>query len=64
VRSLPEGEIRLTTSLPFEVDVANAQASYEQGIITVTLPKAEAIRPRVIQVKTVEGQKALAASTS
>jgi HSP20 family protein len=64
VRSLSEGSIRLSTSLPFEVDAEQAQATYDNGIITVTLPKAEAVKPRVIQIKAGESQKALGAGAS
>ena len=63
-RGLSEGEVRLTTTLPAEVDADHAQASYEYGIVTVRLPKAEAARAKVIQVTAGSGQKQLAAAAS
>ena len=37
--------------LPFEVDRDSGQATYEDGILTVRLEKAEAAKPRSIQVE-------------
>ncbi len=61
VRGLSEGDIRMTATLPFEVNADQAQASYDNGIITVTLPKAESVKPRMIQIKAAESRKELTA---
>ena len=45
-------ERRLTINVP--VDISAAQASIENGVLTLTLPKAEEARPHRIAVKTVE----------
>ena len=45
------GRFQRTISLPVQVDVAKVQASYKDGILTVTLPKAEHAKPRQIEVK-------------
>ena len=37
--------------LPQNVDFAKSEANYEDGVLTLTLPKAEQAQPRVIQVK-------------
>jgi HSP20 family protein len=44
------GEFRRVFRLPFEVDRDSAKATYEDGILTVRLEKAEEARPRSIQV--------------
>jgi HSP20 family protein len=37
--------------LPTDVDSDKAKADFENGILTVTLPKAEQVKPRTITVK-------------
>lgn len=44
------GEFERTFNLPSSVDANKISASYEHGILTITLPKAEQARPREIQV--------------
>jgi HSP20 family protein len=34
------------------VDVEKAEATFENGVLTLTLPKAEEIKPKTIKVKT------------
>lgn len=41
-------ERRMTINVP--VDVDNIEATYEQGVLTLRLPKAEAVRPKQIKV--------------
>ena len=45
------GEFERTFSLPSSVDATKISASYEHGVLTITLPKAEQARPREIQVE-------------
>lgn len=45
------GEFERTFSLPASVDANNISASYEHGILTITLPKVEQAKPREIQVE-------------
>lgn len=45
------GTFERSFSLPTTVDPDRIEASYEQGILTVTLPKVEKARPRQIEVK-------------
>jgi HSP20 family protein len=40
-----------TFTLPATVDAANIKAQYENGVLTVTLPKVEKAKPRQIQVE-------------
>lgn len=48
----PEGSFNRTLALPAELDVERIDARYVDGILTLKLPKAEAAKPRVINVKT------------
>ena len=45
------GQFQRTVSLPSEVDQDNIQASYESGVLTISLPKSAAAKPRKIPVK-------------
>ncbi len=44
------GKFRRSISLPTRVDSGKVSASYRDGILTVTLPKAEEAKPKQIQV--------------
>jgi HSP20 family protein len=46
------GRFQRTLALPSAVDADKVKATYTDGILTVTLPKSEAAKPRQIQVKT------------
>lgn len=45
------GKFQRSVSLPTAVDSANVKASYKDGVLTVTLPKAEEAKPRQIEVQ-------------
>jgi HSP20 family protein len=47
-----EGSFNRTVTLPMEVDAERVDARYADGILTLTLPKAEAAKPRQIAVRT------------
>lgn len=54
------GSFQRSFTLPFPVDVDRANASFENGILRLTLPKSEAAKPRRVQVSsrgTRQGQK-------
>jgi hypothetical protein len=38
-------------TLPFEVDAAKAEATFENGIVRIALPKAERAKPHRIEVR-------------
>ena len=44
------GRFERTITLPVQVDGTTVTAAYENGILTVTLPKAEAAKPRQIEI--------------
>ena len=44
------GSFERTITLPVQVDGTKVSAAYENGILTVTLPKAEAAKPRQIEI--------------
>ena len=45
------GRFRRSVTLPTRVDADKISASYRDGILTVTLPKAEEAKPKQIEVK-------------
>lgn len=46
------GAFSRSLSLPTQVEVEKAEAAFENGVLTLSLPKAEAVRPKAIKVKT------------
>lgn len=51
VHELPSGSFRRSLTLPSEVDAGKTEATFDGGILRLVLPKAEASRPRQIEVK-------------
>jgi HSP20 family protein len=45
------GSFERSVMLPTDVETDKAKADFENGILTVTLPKAEQVKPRTITVK-------------
>lgn len=55
------GSFSRTVTIPVAIQSDKAQATFDNGILTLTLPKAEAVKPKQIKVKakdTLEGGKA------
>jgi HSP20 family protein len=50
------GQFRELVQLPGDVDADKASASYNNGVLTLTLPKAASARERAIKVTQVGGQ--------
>jgi len=48
------GNFLRTVRLPYNVDSDRVDASYQKGVLRITLPRAEADKPRKISVKTEE----------
>jgi HSP20 family protein len=47
---IPSGDFRLELALNVPVNQAGIQATVEQGVLRLTLPKAEQVKPRRIEV--------------
>ena len=45
------GRFTRSLKLPKQVDTSKVKASYKDGVLTVTLPKAEEAKPRQIEIK-------------
>jgi HSP20 family protein len=58
------GAVMRTLALPSPVDGAGARASYEDGVLTVTLPKATADQPQRIAVRAGAGADGMAAGSA
>jgi len=47
----PFGRFSRTLTINVPIDAEKVEASFENGVLTITLPKAEAARPKVIKVE-------------
>ncbi|MDP2949983.1 MAG: Hsp20/alpha crystallin family protein [Chloroflexota bacterium] len=50
-RELRYGSFARSVPLPTRVDYNKAEAAFEQGVLTVTMPKAEELKAKSIKVK-------------
>ena len=50
-RELRYGKVQRSFTLPLAIDPNKVDATFEHGIVTVTLPKSEVVKPRVITIK-------------
>jgi len=51
----PYGQFHRTLNINIPVDADKAEAKFEDGLLTLTIPKAEAAKPRTIQVVSKSG---------
>jgi HSP20 family protein len=51
IREQRWGSFERSVALPTEVIADKAKAEFENGILTITLPKAEEVKPKVINIK-------------
>lgn len=60
IQEIWQGKFQRSFQLPVQVDANKAEASFENGVLVLTLPKSEATKPRKIQVKqqqqTIQGE--------
>ncbi len=45
------GAFHRTLMLPYPIQTEQVEAVFENGVLTLTMPKAEAVKPRMIKVK-------------
>jgi HSP20 family protein len=65
VHELWSGEVRRSVTMPFAVDAERADAQFEDGILRITLPKADSAKPRKISIGTGgQSQNALTEGTN
>ncbi len=51
IREQHFGQFERSVMLPTDVQADKVKADFENGILTVTMPKAEAVKPRMITIK-------------
>ncbi len=51
IHELPRGNFYRSLTVPFEVDADAAEATFDNGTLRLTLPKAEAAKPKQIKVR-------------
>jgi HSP20 family protein len=51
VRELPSGSFTRTLRLPSVIDADHVEANIADGVLTLTLPKAESARPKKINIQ-------------
>jgi HSP20 family protein len=56
------GSFYRQVALPWEVKADEARASFDKGVLTLTIPKAPSAQPIKVQVNTPEAQQATAGS--
>jgi len=52
-QELRYGMFERVVELPTEIDPAKVEATYENGLLVLTLPKSEFVKPKTIKVKVV-----------
>lgn len=50
LNELPNGSFQRTLRMPAPIEADAVEAKIEQGVLTLTLPKAESARPKKIQI--------------
>ena len=51
LQEIPVGPFKRAITLPTELEPGKAEAELKDGVLTLRLPKAEAVRPKEIKVK-------------
>ena len=64
LHELWHGQFRRSVTLPFEVEAGRAEATFENGIVRITLPKAERAKPHKIAIRATSQQEAIEAGAT
>lgn len=51
IREQRYGSFERSVPLPVDVQTDNARADFQNGVLTITLPKAESVKPKTINIK-------------
>ena len=51
IKEIRQGSFSRTMTLPVKVDADKAKAEFENGVLRLTMPKAEEVKPKTITVK-------------
>jgi HSP20 family protein len=60
VREIGHGSVMRTVTLPTGLEADKAEATFEHGVLTLRVPKAEQVKPRQIQIRPVTAGEAKA----
>jgi HSP20 family protein len=58
LKEIRRGRFTRTLTLPDGLEPDRATATFEDGVLTLRIPKAEQVKPRQIKIKTGDGQHA------
>ena len=50
-REMRYGKMQRSFTLPLAIDPTKVEATFEHGVVTVTLPKSEVVKPKTITIK-------------
>jgi len=64
VSELGSGTFQRSVTLPFPIDADHATATFEHGLVRVTLPKSESAKPKTITISSGSRNEAIAANTA
>ncbi len=63
VREISRGTLMRTVTLPTGLEADKAEATFEHGVLSMRIPKAEQVKPRQIQIRPVTAGQAKAVET-
>ncbi len=58
IHELPYGKFQRSITLPVDIDLAKADATFDFGILKLRLPKAASAQPKQIKVRSIANQPA------